>query len=469
MPLRLLFNHEHTGLEPNSYAADSSAATVILKLCCPSLVRLDRDMVLRPDLATDWSVEDDARRFTFALRRDVAMQGGRPLDADLVAWNFRRLFDPRVNTLLRADYAGLEEVTAIDRHTVRFRFGESFPAFPHHLAWRTYVTDDRLTQPVGAGPYAVTAWHRGSHVTLRRVPDHPDAGSYAFDELEIRWAPTAEARLAVIRAGGADIVETVPATAAAELAREGLLDSVAVTTPRKVVIAFNLGEPPFDDPRMRRAVAHAVDRDGLRAAFFAGRARAVNGVLPADDPWSVPLDPVPHDPTEARRLVEASGHGAGVTVKVAATAVMPMPRVVARVAAELAVVGIHLDVRCYDDPPWWPAVYLEGHWQMAFQGASARPHPDILFGRDLVTGGSYNPLHYSSPPLDALVAEARRTTGEDRQRALYAEAQRVIHADLPILPLWSADVLAGWNPRLRGFRPHPLGYIELAGVTMEAG
>ena len=166
---------------------------------------------------------------------------------------------------------------------------------------------------------------------------------------------------------------------------------------------------------------------------------------------------------QARALVVAAGYGDGVRVKVAHTAMPPVPGVAAHVAKTLAEIGITLDLRGYTDPPWWPSVYLQGDWQMAFQGASARPHPHILFTRDLVTGGAFNAGKYSSPALDALMADARRTP-DDAAAGLYARAQRLVQADIAVLPLYASDVLAGVRPGLRGFRPHPLGYVDLAGV-----
>ncbi|WP_431280983.1 ABC transporter substrate-binding protein [Humitalea sp. 24SJ18S-53] len=463
--LRLLFNHEHTSLAPNTYEADSSAATVILKLACPSLVRFDHEMVLRPDLALSWEVSADHRVYTFELRPGLKFHNGRVLDAEAVAACFRRMMDPRVITPQQADYAGLESITATGPTRVTFTFARPCIPFLANLAWRTYVCDDTAVQPVGAGPYEVTAWIAGDHVALKKFVGYHEVDRYAADDIIIRWAPQAAQRIAAIEAGAVDIVETVPQTMAAALAARGLIETLGVNSPRKTVIAFRHSVAPFDDPRMRAAVAHALDRDALRREFLGDRGRRVDGVLPDDDPWSVPLTPLPYDPERARALVVEAGYGEGVRVKVATTAMPPVPGVAARVAEALTAIGIHLDLRSYSDPPWWPSVYLQGDWQMAFQGASARPHPHILFQRDLVTGGAFNPGKYSSAELDAVLTKARETPDAEAG-PLYAEAQRIVHRDIAVLPMYASDVLAGVRPGVRGFRPHPLGYIELADVTL---
>jgi len=463
--LNLLFNHEHTSLAPNTYEADSSAATVILKFACPNLLRLDREMQLQPDLAETWTVSDDQRVFTFVLRPGLTFHNGRTLDAEAAAACLRRIFDPRVQAPLKADLSGVHSIEASAPLKLRVTFTEPNTAFLQTLAWRCYIADDTAVQPVGAGPYALTEWIAGSHVRLRKFAGHYAAHRFAAEEIAICWAPHAAQRIAAIEAGAADIVETVPATVAADLVARGLITTMAVNSPRKTVIAFRSTVPPFDDLRMRQAVAHAVDREAIRARNLGDRGRLVVGVLPQADPWAEPLEALPLDLDRARALVREAGYGDGVRVQVSTTAMPPVPAVAAQVADALAAIGITLDIRSYEDPPWWPSVYLQGAWQMAIQGASARPHPDILFKRDLCTGGAFNAGRYSSAALDALVAEARRTTDTAAQSALYAKAQRIMHEEVAVLPLYSADVLAGIRPGVTGFRPHPLGYVELEDVT----
>jgi peptide/nickel transport system substrate-binding protein len=146
-PLRVLANHEMASLDPGNWLSDSSSAFVILKLVCPSLVRLDPQMNIEPDLAESWSVAPDCRSFRFKLRRGVVMHSGRPLTADLVIWNFRRIMDSRTGSLLASDYAGLHEVRRDSDDGVVVEFDKPFPAFLHHLAWRTYIVDDCAMQP----------------------------------------------------------------------------------------------------------------------------------------------------------------------------------------------------------------------------------------------------------------------------------------------------------------------------------
>ena len=146
--LRLSSNHEMLCLDANTRLADSSSATPVLKIVCPSLVRLDADMKFQPALAASWTIEDDYRVFTFKLQENAYFHSGRPVTAEAVAWNYNRLFDSRVGSLLAVDYAGVESIRAIAKDTVEFRYPEPFPG----LALPTLRADSyrrRQSDPAG--------------------------------------------------------------------------------------------------------------------------------------------------------------------------------------------------------------------------------------------------------------------------------------------------------------------------------
>lgn len=463
--LRLSSNHEMLSLDANSRLADSSSATPVLKIVCPSLVRLDDRMQFRPALAASWTIKDDQRVFTFKLQEGATFHSGRRVTADAVARNYNRLFDSRVGSLLAADYAGVESIRATAGDTIEFRYPEPFPALLYHLAGRTHVADDSQTQPVGAGPFRVTDWVRGSHLTMTRFDRYWEPNLPLADEIVVTWAPDSAERLDLIERGEVDIVESVPAKAVEDLRGRGLLESASTASTRKLSLAFNCGVPPFDDARMRQAVAHAVDREAIVDTFFGGFAHVFNAAYAAGSPWAPEVDPIPLDLAKARGLVREAGYADGLTVRAVTTNVAPVPRVAEAVASDLSRIGVTLDIRGYDDPPWWPLIYLDTDWQVAFQGMGPRAHPDILFRREFMTDGSFNPAHYSNPDLDRLVMRARVTVDEMEQARLYREAQGILREDLPYLPLYATDALVGYRPAVDGFLPHPLGYWDVTGVS----
>lgn len=466
--LRLLFKHETIALAPNAFNSDSSAATVILKMICQSLVRIDHDGEIAPELALRWEVSPCRKRYTFDLDDRVRFHSGRPFTADDVVRVFGQIFDRKSDSVLAADYEGLESVKAQGAHRVVFDFSTPNDAFLNNLAWRTHIVDDTVAQPCGTGAFRLTEWVRGSHIKLERHIDGRGRGDANVDEVEIRYAPDVNQRVALIESGAADIVESVPGSAAQRLEEAGLLHTMAAPSQARVLLCFNCQEAPFNDVRVRHAVACAVDRSALIRDVMGGQARSGEGVLPHDDPWAHPVEPVAYDPEKARMLLREAGYENGLTIKVVHPTTAPLPAISARVAQDLEAVGIRLEASSYDDPPWWPYMYMQGNWQMAIQGTASRPHFDTLLQREFCSDGVFNAGRYSNDELDVLAYRARHSTDNEERRELYARIQEIIRAELPVMALFSANVLVGWAPHVSGFKAHPHGVVDIQNVRMAA-
>lgn len=453
---------EMASLESNTWLSDANSANMpLVRLVAPSLVLVDANCELQPGLATSWQMEDSGRRWRFVLREDVVMHDGTPLTPALVAWNFERIFDPRVHSTSVHDLATLERTVVVDKRTVEFQFSAPFPAFPYHLPWSAHITTNSLIQPIGAGPYRVVEWIRNKHLRLEAFDQYYDSGWPKVDALKVLFAPHAEKRLKLIDSGEADIVEGVSGKWIAGFRNSGAMEVQAVRAWRKMIIAFNCEQPPFNDVRVRHAVAHAVDRDALRAEFFGDHAQRIDAGYPVGHFWAADVEPYAYDPERAKFLLKEAGYDRIRIGHAIITNVSPAPALGARIAEYLRAVGIDLELTGYEDPPWWPFVYKMHTWQLAIQNFPGRPHPEVLYRRDFGTGGPFNGTHYSNADLDHLLARARTLSGRDEQKKAYDIAQHILHRDLPVLPLLSPDVISAWRPGITGFTPHPLQYIDL--------
>lgn len=466
--LRLLFKHETIALAPNAYNSDSSAATVILKMICQSLVRIDHDGQIAPELALHWQVSPCRKRYVFELDDRVQFHSGKPFTSEDVLRIFRQIFDGKSDSVLAADYEGLKAVEALGPHQVVFEFSTPNDAFLYNLAWRTHIVDDTAAQPCGTGAFKLTEWVRGSHIKLERHIDGRGRGEGNVDTAEIRYAPDINQRIALIKQGAADIVESVPGSAAQRFEDEGVLQTMAAPSQARVLLCFNCHSAPFNDARVRHAVACAVDRPALIRDVMGGQARAGEGVLPHDDPWAHPVEPIVYDPDKARALLREAGYEDGMTIKVVHPTTAPLPSIAAQVARDLEAVGIRMVVSAYDDPPWWPYMYMRGDWQMAIQGTASRPHFDTLLQREFCTDGVFNAGQYSNKEVDLLAHQARHSTDNDTRRRLYAQIQEIIRGDLPVVALFASNVLVGWAPHVSGFKAHPHGVVDIQNVRMVA-
>lgn len=460
--LNVLANHEMASLEPGSWLSDSSSAFLILKTVCPSLLELDEEFNLQPMLAESWTASEDSKTFRFNLRPNVKMHSGRPLTSDLVVWNFKRIMDVRTGSLLVSDYEGLIDVCVDGEYAVIFTFEHPFPAFPYHLAWRTYIIDDVAMQPCGAGAYKLDKWVRDSHMVLSRHPDYHVPGKPYYDELNITFAIGSKERIQAIESGQIDVIESVPQKEADELMARGLLESATLRSARRTSVSFNCALPPFDDVRVRQAVAYGTNRAKHVQEVYGSRGELLAGLFPEGNPWHTNLEPYPFDPVKARQLLNEAGVEPGTRVRAVCSAINRMGE---RLKEDLEEIGLILEFTVFDDPPWWPFIYLRPEsmrpaWQLAVQGVGTRPHPDTTFRRDHYSAAAFNATGYINAVLDKLIREARSTSDHQALKSLYDEAQRILHKDLPELPLLCPDSTVGWRPGISGLRPHPLGTLN---------
>jgi peptide/nickel transport system substrate-binding protein len=458
--LRIVSLHEMVSLDPNTRLSDSSAATPVLKLVCPNLVSLDHDMRIQPELARAWAGSDDQCVYHFTLRDGLRFHDGSAVDAQSIVWNFERMLDSRTGSVLVRDFAPLRAVRAVTDRVVAFELHRPWPAFLHHLAGRCHLVADTASQPCGAGAFQLVEWVRGSHLRLRRFADYWNAEAIQVDEVLVTWAPDRDARVRLIESGDFDIMEAVPAADAMRLRDAGLAAITHARSSTRLTLAMNCTRPPFDDPERRRQVAQALDRQALAKRHAGPYGRATTAV------WDETQAPALADATPAQdvRPPVPVGWGETTVLQGVMTNVSPIPVVAGDVGGMLASLGLRLDMRGYDDPPWWPMVYCDTDWQLAFQSMGTRAHADILFSREFCTGGSFNSTGYSNPALDDLITQARHAVDPDEQCRLYAAAQQILAEDVPVIVLYGSDTLVGTRPGVSGFRAHPLSYWDLAGV-----
>lgn len=466
--LTMLINHDIISLNPNSRLADGSTPWSVLANIAPGLLRLGENGELLPDLAVDWQQSDDFRNFTFTLREGVTLHSGRPLDAELVIWNFNRFFEGKFETNFDRDYRGLVSITAPGPLTVAFEFDRPFPDFPYYIAWRTCIVDDVADQPCGAGPFKMVEWKRGKYIKLAAFPDYYQEGLPLVDEVKVIWAASADEKIAAIRTGDIDVIENVPMLAAAELASEGLLEYHTADSTRRAAVVMNARAGTTANVLVRRAIAHAIDRAELTKLLFGSDATPLTRSVLSSS-VNPKITPFEFDPARAKALLQEAGLAPGVVLQGVSTLVAPLPKVAQYVTEALAEIGITLDVRFYEDPPWWPFVYLDTAWDIAFQGMGVRPSVNVALQRDHRSDGPFNASGFTDPDLDRLIDEAGRLPAGTQLSDVQSQAEVVLHDGAPIVPLYSAKARYGWKPGVQGLATNSLGYLDLKGVTIAKG
>ncbi|MFZ5824158.1 MAG: ABC transporter substrate-binding protein [Bacillota bacterium] len=452
-------------------------------------------------LATEWQASPDGKEWTLKLRQGVKFHDGTEFDAEAVKINFDRWRDTK-NPYHKGGEFGyytymfggfdddsvIKEVQVVDKHTVKFVLKQIQASFLQDLAMAMFAIaspkaiqadpEKLMTNPVGTGPFKFVSWSKGDKIVLEANKDYW-GGKPQIEQLIYRSIPDNNARLIALRAGELDIMDGVEPAFLDVIKGTNQFDIAERPAMNVGYLAFNFEKEPFDDPRIRKAINHAINRDELNTAFYGGMGTpAVSPLPPAVWGHNPDVPKYPFDPEKAKALLKEAGYSPENPLKTELWA-MPVPRPYMPQPQKIAValqgylrdVGIDAKIVTYD----W-GTYLDktgmGEHTMALLGWTGdNGDPDnflyVLLDKDNAKGpDAGNIAFYKSDAVHELLIAARTTTDKNKRIDLYREAQKVIMEDAPWAPLMHARVPIAVRKGITGYVPSPMGSEPLTKVVV---
>lgn len=478
-----------TGPRTMNWVAGSRDGTtdLLAHLISDSLVYNDARLELVPKLARSWEWSEDRLTLTFHLREAARWEDGTPVSADDVLYTFEAIRDPDSGAdNLRAQFNMVESVSAPDARTVVVRYREPFA--PAVASWNVALLpahryrdqpdfhDNPLARtPLSCGPWKLVSWDPDREVVLEPNPDYY-LGSPGPERLVVRFIREMSTRFQALENGELSIDSLSPIFRQRALGDEDFLSRFRLE-PYYVLylwyVAWN-GDgtnPYFTDPRVRRAMTLALDREGYAAGPFFGQAKvATSSFHPVQWAYDRELEPWPYDPGAARALLREAGFadtdGDGVleregrpfhfTFTYAAVG-EDNRRLAAWLRDSLAEVGVEVEL----EPLPWPALQerlAERRFESLMLGLwmDVDPDPFELWHSSQAEAG-INRVAYRNEEVDRLLEEGRRQVDREKRRAAYRRVQALLHRDQPFTFLFYPASSAAISRRLRGVGISPRG------------
>ena len=415
-----------------------------------------------PDLAlaASWS---DPRTLLVHLRDGVLFHDGTPLLADDVVETYRSILEGRVISFRRADLEALESVDSPDPHVVRFHLSRPFAPFIANLTVpiaRPRGGREAALGPIGTGPFRLARYRKDEDMLLQRF-DRYFEGASALTSVRLRIVPSETARMLELITGGVDLVVNDLAPDQFDRLRRTRGFRVLSRPGRNLVyMAFNLDDPVLRDRRVRQAIAWSLDRDAIVRHLLGGAAALATGLLPPDN-WAYNPHVTSYHPDAARAASllaaagfgPAGGPGAALRLEYKTTTGELSLQQAAIVQAQLAAVGIAIDVRAFE----WPTFYDDlraGRFQVAVSNWTDLGDPDVYrlrFHSGARPPQGLNRGGYANPEADRLIDEGAQSPDDDVRRLDYARLQELLADDLPYVPLWHRHVSAALGARVARF------------------
>jgi peptide/nickel transport system substrate-binding protein len=454
-PLVVALPGEPASLDP--HLQDELYASTVLANVYERLVEFDAELRLRPGLAQRWENPDDLT-WVFALRPGARFHDGRPVEAaDVVASLDRARQHPR--SRVSGYLIEVESARALDSDHVEVRTARPYPILLNKLSFVAVVPRDapeEITKPIGSGPYRLVATDPGRVRFAWRLDQGAPPGTYPRADLTV--VLDEQARLDLVARNEVDVSPVSAAARGVVDAMRGVrLATISSLTVLYLQVPWDRG--PFADPRVRRAVHLAVDRDALVEDLFGGAGEAASQLVsPQVFGFSPDIEVPTRDVAAARALLAEAGYPDGLDFVLE----VREGREIGGLAAQLAEVGLRAEVRASRWSELYPRLargeveaYL-GAWQCS-SGDASDLFDNRLHSRDPARGyGDANASGYANVRLDELTEESATTFAMGERRRILEQAMKVAMDDLPLIPLvvpydsWAVRESIQWRPRLGG-------------------
>ncbi len=446
------------------------------------LLQLDPDGVPKPALAESWTPSADGRVWTFKLRQNVKFHDGTDFTADDVKFTLDRILNPDTRSPQRGLLSQINAVDVVDRNTVRITTRAAFVPILTNLATGAYVLPrayhtrvgrDFARRPVGTGPYKWIEWVADERVVLEANPDYY-AGRPAMDRVQFRFIPEASVRLAELESGGTDVIAGIPAQDLRRLRVSLLVDLHEVIGTNYRLMAFNTSVKPYDDVRVRQAIAHAVDRQKVVDVVWPGRGVVAEGPIP---PTSWAYDErfrgLGFNLNRSKQLMAEAGHASGFEMNYLITAGEEAQREVALIIDQLKQINVNVKVTAVEFPTLLDRL-LKTNYDVLRVGWTVSPEPDLLLYNPFHTSaiGGFNFTKYRNARVDELLDRGRTVTNQNDRIRIYRDAQRIIVQEAPMVFIFHEKRTYASRKVVTGFRPHVSGWIVLKtpyGIDVKVG
>lgn len=443
------------------------------------LVGRDKDSKIQPLLAETWNQVDD-KTWEFKLRDDVKFHDGTPFNANAVKINFDRLLDPNVKAPRAGVFKMVNEVKVVDEFTVQFILNESFAPLLSILASHEggiispkaieKSGNNIINEPNGTGPFTFKSWTPGQEIVL--IKNEQYFGEKAkVDEVIFKIVPEETTRISMIETGEAHIAEPLSVT---------MIDTVDTSTSMEVYrsegfgteyIGFNVEKKPFNDVRVRKAIAHAIEMDSILKGVFNNVGKKANSLLGSQVfGYHEGLKAYEYNLNEAKRLLAEAGYPNGLKTILSTNDAKERVNLAEVVQSQLKGIGIDVEIQVLESGTFvekrnrGESQMFINSWRNATGDADYNQYN--LF-HSASKGPAGNSFFYGNQEVDRLIEAARKESDLEKRKQIYAEAQELEMKDAVFIPVRVIENVAAISKNVDGFEISPAGYLEINDVTIK--
>lgn len=468
---------EPPNLDP--HIQSGTAARAVKLQFYRGLMAYSPDGSVQPEMAESWE-QVDATTYMFTLRDNIRFHSGNRATADDVVYSFQRILNPETGAELHGLFTDIiDNVQALDERTVYITLKQPYAPFIHWLATpEAAIVEaawsegrDLRNEVNGTGPFRLAEFERGVRIVAEKHDGFYKPGLPYLDRVVFRFYPDEDLRVRALRSGDVDFIDYVPWKDVEALMADDNVVYDAVEGPFMYLI-FNTTREPFNDVRVRHAIAYAINREAIVDVAFFGRGSAMYGL--ATTPEMLGYDEelnnyFSYDPQKAKALLEEAGYGGGFDMTLLATSQYGMHEQTAQVVfSDLRRLGINVRLLLPD----WPTrvdLAMKGDFDVAVQGSAGDTLDPDFYTRFFYTAPPRiaNSPWFSDEAIDTLLGMAAEETRPEVRAELYQEFQKRALDLSPLVFLAWREQGVAYRTTVRGFENLPGFVTFFAPITFE--
>jgi len=436
------------------------------------LVRLGTNLELLPDLATEWSSED-GQTWTFKLREGVTFHDGSEFTAEDVVASFDRLVDPEVASAAAGSFTFLEVggTTAVDDHTVEFALTEPVGDFP---AWTTAYQaailpaeweGDFANNPIGTGPFTLAEYVPRQRAVYEANPDYFENGMPKLDGMEVVYYEDFGAQITAIQSGEVDVMTLLPGDLVDTVPEGSGVQLLSAPSASHSQLTMRVDTEPWDDVRVRQALALTVDRQQIVDELWGGHAQVANDHTFSPvyaEAEGLDIEQREQDIEQAQQLLEEAGHPDGVSAELTTYGGIG---IFAQAVAEMAApAGFDLEITVEPTD-----VYYQ-HWtdlELAMETWLHRSSPAQMPSLSFQCGVDWNVPKWCNEEYDELLTQLNGAVDEGERAEIVAQMAAIQHEEVPSIIAWYQDTLSAARDNVSGFEAHPANFVDFRNTTVQ--
>ena len=435
-------------------------------------------LALQPMLALSWSPNKDGSVWTFKLRTGVTFHNGAPMTADDVVYTMQQLADPKNASNALSTFTGVltpAGVKKVDASTVEFNLEAPNGNFPYLVSSDNYNaiivpkgTDFSKWQStfVGTGAFKLGSYTQGVGATFTANPSYwgtkPHLAGSSF-----KFYSSQQPMILALQGNDVDVIAQFVPAGATSLLNSSSYNIIKLRSANHRELSMRNDQAPFNDPRVRQAVAYTIDRAGAVAALLSG-----DGAVANDYPFG-PRFPSTDTSVAARAqniamaksLLSAAGHPSGFTTTLDTEIYQEIPELAQVIKADAAKAGININLKIETQTAYYgKSTYGNSDWldgTMSLVDYGDRGVPNVYLEAPLTSSGPWNAARFHNPTYDSLVKQYVAATDLQTQQSIAGKIERLLLEQTPIvIPYW-IDGLTASTPNVGGLNPTSIAQLYL--------